>query len=44
MAKVNFIRNYAKKNLLKTTDEGIMVIPNTQKVDFQEGILRQLLI
>ena len=44
MSKVNFIRNYAKKNLLKTTDEGIMIIPNTQKVDFQEGILRQLLI
>ena len=44
MAKVNFIRNYARKNLMKATDEGIMVIPNTQKVDFQEGMLRQLLI
>ena len=44
MSKVNFIRNYVKKNLLKATDEGIMTIPNTQKVDFQEGILRQLLI
>jgi hypothetical protein len=44
MAKVNFIRNYARKNLMKATDEGIMVIPNTQKVDFQEAMLRQLLI
>ena len=44
MAKVNFIRNYARKNLMKATDEGIMVIPNTQKVDFQEAMLKQLLI
>ena len=44
MAKVNFIRNYARKNLMKVTDEGIMVIPNTQKVDFQEAMLKQLLI
>ena len=38
------IRKYVQKNLTKATDEGIMVIPTSQKVDFQESIIKELLI
>ena len=38
------IKNYVRKNLMKVSDEGIMVIPNSQKVDFQSAILKELLI
>ena len=38
------IRKYIKKNLTKATDEGIMVIPTTQKVDYHEAIMKELLI
>ena len=43
MAK-SVIRKYVQKNLTKATDEGIMVIPTTQKVDYHEAIMKELLI
>ena len=44
MAAPFSIRNFVKKQMMKTNDEGIMVIPNSQKVDFQSAILKELLI
>jgi len=41
ISKVFSIRNYIMKQLMKTTDEGIMKLPDKGNVDFGEMIIRE---
>ena len=41
MASIFSLRNYVMKQLMKTNKEGIMQIPNKNKVDFGEMIIRE---
>ena len=37
------LRNFVKKQLMKTNDEGIMTLPEEGKVDFGEMMIREAL-
>jgi hypothetical protein len=44
MATPFSIRNFVKKQMMKTNDEGIMVMPSDMKLDFGEAVLTKQLM
>jgi len=41
ISRIFSLRNFVKKQLIKTNDQGIMTLPDKGKIDFGEMIIRE---